>query len=111
MAASKETSERYRNLVRELNRHRHLYHVLDAPEIPDQAYDKLEQELLEIEQEHPELIAPDSPSHRVGGAILPQFKKVTHKVLQWSFNDAFTPEDIRAFDARVRKNLGVAHAV
>ncbi|HEV8677311.1 MAG TPA: NAD-dependent DNA ligase LigA [Candidatus Paceibacterota bacterium] len=111
MAASKETSERYRNLVRELNRHRHLYHVLDAPEIPDQAYDKLEQELLEIEQEHPELIAPDSPSHRVGGAILPQFKKVTHKVPQWSFNDAFTPEDIRAFDARVRKNLGVAHAV
>src|SRR3569623_2108657 len=106
--ASREEKERYQKLLREINRHRHLYYVLDAPEIEDSAYDELEQELFRIEAAHPELVAPDSPSRRVGGEVLPQFKKVTHQVAQWSFNDAFEPDDIRAFDARVRKNLNVS---
>jgi DNA ligase (NAD+) len=111
MAVPKETAERYHALVRELNRHRHIYHVLDTPEIADSAYDELEQELLRIEEKYPDIVAPDSPSRRVGGPALPQFKKIEHRVPQWSYNDAFSPEDIRAFDARVRKNLGVTRAL
>jgi DNA ligase (NAD+) len=111
MAVPKETIARYHALVRELNRHRHLYHVLDAPEIADSAYDELEQELLRIEEKYPDIVAPDSPSRRVGGPALPQFKKIEHRVPQWSYNDAFSPEDIRAFDARVRKNLGATRAL
>ncbi|HVZ75809.1 MAG TPA: NAD-dependent DNA ligase LigA [Candidatus Paceibacterota bacterium] len=107
MTVPKEILARYQKLVRELNRHRHLYHVLDTPEIPDQAYDELEQELLRIEREYPDIVAPDSPTLRVGGPVLPQFKKVAHAVAQWSFNDAFSEADIRAFDARVKKALGV----
>jgi DNA ligase (NAD+) len=103
--ASKEITERYQKLLLEINRHRRLYYVLDAPEISDSAYDELEQELLRIEEQYPELIAPDSPSHRVGGEVLPHFIKVPHEVAQWSFNDAFSEEDIRDFDARVKRML------
>lgn len=105
MAIPKETAVRYKKLLSELNRHRHLYHVLDTPEIPDQAYDELEQELIVIEEKYPEIIALDSPSRRVGGDILPQFSKVAHQIPQWSFNDAFQPEDIMAFDARIKKGI------
>jgi len=101
---SKDVRTRYEKLVKELNRHRYLYYARETPEIPDSAYDELEQELIRIEQEHPELVTPDSPSQRVGGTI-GAFKKVKHAVPQWSFNDAFTPEDMRAFDTRVRKEL------
>lgn len=105
MAVPKETRERYEKLKKTLNRHRHLYHVLDTPEISDAAYDELEQELLQIERRFPTLVAPDSPSQRVGGKPLPGFKKVRHEVAQWSFNDAFDEEEMREFDARVRRFL------
>ncbi len=108
MAASKAARERYEKLKNTLNYHRHAYYVLDAPEIADTAYDELEEELRRLEENHPELITPDSPTQRVGGAPQKEFKKVTHKVAQWSFNDAFTPEDMYAFDARVKRALGVA---
>lgn len=85
--------------------HRHLYHTLDKPEIPDSVYDSLLQELEDLERKYPELLTPDSPSLRVGGAPLKEFKKVNHVVPQWSFNDAFSEEDIRAFDVRVKKLL------
>ncbi len=97
--------ERYQKLLKEINRHRRLYYVLDSPEISDTAYDELEKELFALEAAHPELVAPDSPSVRVGGEPLPQFKKVTHTVAQWSFNDAFTEQDIFDFDARVKRML------
>ena len=105
MPAHKSVQQRYAKLLKEVNRHRYLYYVLDAPEIADTAYDELEKELFEIESRHPELIAADSPSHRVGGAPLPGFKKVRHSVAQWSFNDAFTPKELREFDVRVRRML------
>jgi DNA ligase (NAD+) len=105
MAAPKDARERYEKLLKELNRHRHLYYVLDAPEIPDSAYDELEQELLAIEEQYPELVSPHSPSRRVGAAPLSAFKKVRHTVAQWSFNDAFSPEELREFDARVKRFL------
>ncbi len=106
--APKEATLRYEQLLKVVNRHRYLYYALEAPEIPDSAYDELEQELVRLEAEFPELVSPDSPTRRVGGEAAAAFKKVRHAVAQWSFNDAFTPDDLRAFDARVRKNLGAA---
>lgn len=96
---------RYTKLLKEINRHRYLYHVQDAPEIEDSAFDELEQELFALEAKYPDITAPDSPSHRVGGAPAAQFKKVQHTVPQWSFNDAFSPEELREFDARVKRFL------
>lgn len=101
----KDVRDRYQKLLKSVNRHRYLYYALEAPEIPDSAYDELEQELLRIEEQYPSLTSADSPTQRVGGA-LGTFKKVRHTVAQWSFNDAFSEEDIRAFDARVKKALG-----
>jgi DNA ligase (NAD+) len=95
-----ETKKRVEKLREAINRYRHLYHVENKEEISPEALDSLKDELVKIETEYPELITPDSPTQRVAGAPLPEFKKVTHKVPQWSFNDAFTEEDIRAFDTR-----------
>src|SRR3989344_2954154 len=88
-----------------INHHRYLYHVLDREEISADALDSLKHELVELETQYPELIPPDSPTQRVAGAPLPYFKKVTHRVTQWSFNDCFTPEELREFDERVRRML------
>ena len=101
-----DLQERYDKLKAAVAHHRHLYYVLEAPEISDSAYDELEQELLTIEQAHPELRASDSPTQRVGGEAETKFKKVTHAVPQWSFNDAFSAQDMRDFDARVKRALG-----
>ena len=86
---------RYERLKQTINRYRTLYHVYDKEEISQQALDSLKHELTEIEEKYPSIIAPDSPSQRVAGKPLPQFKKVRHKVPQWSFNDAFSTEGIR----------------
>ncbi|HAO64894.1 TPA: DNA ligase (NAD(+)) LigA, partial [Candidatus Taylorbacteria bacterium] len=75
------------------------------PEITDEAYDSLMRELEALELEYPALITSDSPTQRVGGVPLKEFVKVVHRVPQWSFNDAFTEEDIQDFDARVKRFL------
>ena len=98
--------ERVAQLRKTINRHRYLYHVLDRAEISDAALDSLKRELAELEAAHPELITPDSPTQRVGGESLAKFEKVMHRVPQWSFNDAFTERDLRAFDERVEKGIG-----
>ena len=100
--ATKTTKERLDLLKKSIEKHRYNYHVLDTQDISDEALDSLKRELGNIEAEYPELITPDSPSQRVAGAPLPEFKKVEHKVPQWSFNDAFSEDDIRNFDARVK---------
>jgi DNA ligase (NAD+) len=105
MAVPKDTRERYEKLKDSINRYRRLFHVYDKEEISEEARDSLMQELTVIEKKYPELVTPDSPSQRVAGAPLPQFKKVRHEVAQWSFNDAFSPEDLREFDARVKRAL------
>jgi DNA ligase (NAD+) len=102
----KEVRERYTKLKGTINKYRTAYHVYDREEISQQALDALKHELSELEHDFPELITPDSPTQRVAGAPLSQFKKVRHEVAQWSFNDAFDPDDIRDFDARVRRMLG-----
>ena len=100
------TKRRMRELEKLVNHHRRLYHVLDAPEISDEAYDSLEEELRQLEERYPDLASPNSPTRRVSGGVLPGFSKVTHEVAPWSFDDAFTEEDIRAFDKRVKKLAG-----
>jgi DNA ligase (NAD+) len=109
--ADKEVRKRYHKLKEVIHHYRRMYHVYDREEIPEAARDSLMRELAEMEREHPELVESDSPTQRVAGEPLPQFKKVAHTVPQWSFNDAFDEEDIRAFDARVKKILKVAQAV
>jgi DNA ligase (NAD+) len=101
-----EIKERLTKLRETINRHRYLYHVKNTSEISDEALDSLKRELVEIEKKYPELITPDSPSQRVAGAPLKEFIKIKHIIPQWSFNDAFTEEDIRDFDGRVKRFLG-----
>src|SRR5215510_1348077 len=97
-------------LSEQLHRHSHLYYVLDAPEIPDAEYDKLFQRLQALEAEYPELRTPDSPTQRVGGKPLEGFTKVRHKVPMLSIRTEtdITPAGASAFDARVRRELGLA---
>ncbi len=104
-AVPKAVTERLKKLKNVIEYHRHLYHVLDKREISDEALDSLKDELVKIEQKYPELLTSDSPSQRVAGKALDKFEKVKHKVRQWSFNDAFTEEDIRDFDERVKRGL------
>ena len=104
MAQSKNDIEKRAAKLRALiEHHRQLYHTHDAPEIVDTAYDSLVRELEDIEAAYPELKTADSPTQRVGGEALPEFTKVPHKVPQWSFNDAFSEDDMRDFDTRVKK--------
>jgi len=86
-----------------LSRYAHKYYTLDAPEVSDDAYDALYRELRELEKHYPELAHADSVTGRIIGEALPSLQKVRHIVPQWSFNDAFSEEEIRAFDERVRK--------
>ena len=92
-------------LREELNRHSHAYYVLDDPSIPDAEYDALFRELQLLEDAHPELVTPDSPTQRVGGAPLPEFSQVRHDVPMLSINNGFSEDDIRAFDRRVGEGL------
>jgi DNA ligase (NAD+) len=100
-----EAKERIEKLKKEIDHHRYLYHVLDRQEISEAALDSLKHELYLLEQQYPEFITPDSPTQRIGGKPLPKFKKVVHPVRQWSFNDAFEPEEILDFDGRIRRIL------
>ncbi len=92
-----------------LNRYAHEYYVLDQPSVPDAEYDRLYRELEALEAEHPHLKTPDSPTHRVGGAILPEFAPVRHVVPMLSIRTETdtTPNGARAFDASVRRELGL----
>jgi DNA ligase (NAD+) len=111
-AADPRTQERIDALRELLHHHAHQYYVLDQPEIPDAQYDELFGELQALEERHPELITPDSPTRRVGGKALEGFAKVRHKVPMLSIR---TETDIeasgaRSFDARVRRELGLAES-
>lgn len=101
----KEAKERLIKLRKTIEHYRYLYHVLDRSEISDEALDSLKHELVKIESQFPNLITADSPSQRISGKPLDVFKKINHKVAQWSFNDVFDEEEIREFDARVKRML------
>lgn len=99
----KQVAERVQKLREAIEKYRYAYHVEDKELIPESARDALMHELAELERQYPALQDPTSPTERVAGKPLPEFKKVRHQVAQWSFNDAFTEAEIRAFDTRVRK--------
>lgn len=105
MAATDEAARRARWLRTALEEHNHRYYVLDAPTISDAEYDALFRELQALEQAHPELATPDSPTQRVGGSPAPQFKVVTHRLPMLSLANAFDEEEVRMFDRRVREAL------
>ena len=110
MTTRDEAAREAAALSEQLHRHAHLYYVLDAPELPDAEYDKLFQRLQAIEAEFPDLRTPDSPTQRVGGKVLEGFVKVRHKVPMLSIRTEtdITPGGASAFDARVRRELGLA---
>lgn len=103
----KQTKDRIEKLRKAIEKYRYEYHVLDKSAISPEALDSLKKELVDLEAQYPELITPDSPTQRVAGKPLKGFKKVEHKVAQWSFNDAFSEEDINDFDTRVKRFLKV----
>ncbi|MFA5388413.1 MAG: NAD-dependent DNA ligase LigA [Candidatus Omnitrophota bacterium] len=90
-----------------IDRHNKKYYVDNKPEISDREYDRLIDELKELEQEYPEFITPDSPTQRVGGEAIKEFNSVKHKVPMLSIDNTYSPEEIAKFDERVKKNLGV----
>ena len=95
----------YEQLKDELNQHNHRYYVLDDPSVPDSEYDRGMRRLQDIEQQHPELLSDDSPSQRVGGAALPSFSQVSHDVPMLSLDNAFSEEELEAFDRRISDRL------
>jgi DNA ligase (NAD+) len=100
---ARQVKERIEKLKKAINHHRYLYHVLDKPEISDAAFDALKNELEELEFKFPELITPDSPTQRVGGKALAKFKKVIHGIPMLSLSDAFSEEELKEWEERIRK--------
>ena len=98
-------NERMKELVELLNRYATEYYTSDNPSVSDSEYDRLYRELVELEKAHPDQVLPDSPTHRVGGKILDGFEKYSHQYPLYSLQDAFSREELDAFDARVRKEL------
>ncbi len=96
-------------LRRELDEHNYRYYVLDDPQIPDADYDRLFRELQQLEEQHPELITPDSPTQRVGGEPSEAFETVEHVVPMLSLGNCFSDEELADFDRRVKKGLDEEH--
>lgn len=94
-----------KELVELLNRYAYEYYTKDAPSVSDSEYDQLYRELVELETTHPDEILPESPTHRVGGVVLKGFTKYQHQYPLYSLQDAFSREELEAFDQRVRKEF------
>jgi len=105
--SSAKLKARVKALTEALNDHNHRYYVLDDPSVSDAEYDELFHELRKIEEEHPDLLADDSPTQRVGSAPLDAFDSVTHAVPMLSLGNAFSAEELGDFDRRVRDKLDV----
>lgn len=106
MTVPRKVETRVAQLRALLAHHAHKYYTLDAPEIADEVYDSLARELRELEAKYPSLQSGESVTARVIGEALPELRTVKHQIPQWSFNDGFSEEEIRAFDARVQKLAG-----
>ncbi len=101
----KEAQDRIKKLKKLIDHYRYAYHVLDKPEISDAASDSLKKELFDLEQQFPEFVTKDSPTQRVGGEPLKEFKKYKHQQRMLSFNDAFSNEDMKDWLERISKLL------
>ncbi len=108
MAASQHVVDKVESLREQIRHHNYLYHVLDAPEIPDIEYDRLVRELQKLEDDHPELITPDSPTQRVGAKPIEAFGTVEHRLPMLSLDNAFSEEEVRDFHRRVVDRLELA---
>jgi len=106
MENNANVKEIIKKLREEINYHNYLYYVKDAPVISDYEYDLLMQKLKKLEEEHPELITPDSPTQRVGGEVLPFFETVVHTVKMESLNDVFSKEEVFDFARKTENALG-----
>jgi len=114
-----QAQQKIQTLTAQLNQYAHEYYTLDAPTVPDSEYDRLYRELEALEAQYPDFRLPESPTNRVGGAVLDGFETVIHAVPMLSLANAFSPRDdesgafdhaeMRAFDERVCKDLGAAH--
>ncbi|TLZ21719.1 MAG: NAD-dependent DNA ligase LigA [Gammaproteobacteria bacterium] len=104
---TEEATARAAELRAQIAQHDYRYYVLDDPLIPDAEYDRLMLELRALESAHPELITPDSPTQRVSGTPGGSFGEIVHKVAMLSLDNAFSEEDVQAFDRRVHERLGV----
>src|SRR3954470_13895315 len=98
--------KRIDELRREIDKHNHLYYIEARPTISDREYDKLMQELIDLEAAHPELRTADRPTQRVGGDLGPGLKPMRHAVAMMSIDNTYNEAEVRAFDDRVRKTLG-----
>src|SRR6476620_9295200 len=101
---------RHTTLAAQIDRANELYYGQDAPEISDAEYDQLFRELVALETAYPELTTSESPTQRVGGAPTGTFDEVRHGRPMLSLSNAFSHDELRAFDARVRRGLGLAAA-
>jgi DNA ligase (NAD+) len=104
--SNQSPSQRAEELREQIRHHEHLYYVMDAPEISDQAFDKLMNELKRIEAEHPDLVTADSPTQRVGGKPAEGFRKVAHSRPMLSLDNAYSEEELRDWDRRVHELAG-----
>ena len=103
--------DRVEDLRRQINYHDYRYYVLDDPVITDYEYDQLMRELKELEEKYPELVTDDSPTQRVGGRPRTGFSTVEHPVRMFSLENSYSVEELRSFDGRVRRALGVSGPV
>src|SRR5262245_3053351 len=106
-ASTEKAARRVAELREQINHHNHLYYTHAKPEISDQEFDKLLRELIDLEAAQPALVTPDSPTQRVGGAPIEGFETVKHAARMMSIDNTYNEEELRAFDERVRKGLGL----
>src|SRR6187200_3307271 len=106
-SAAKSAAAKVRELRQQIAHHNYRYHVLDDPEVSDAEYDRLMRELKALEEQHPDLVTPDSPTQRVGATPVSELQEVVHAVPMLSLDNAFTDEDLVAFDRRVRERLEI----
>ena len=102
-----DLKNRVEEITKTLERYNYEYYVLDNPSVSDAEYDRLMQELIMIETEHPELRSPLAPTQRVGGAVVSEFEKIKHKRLMLSLANAFNDDDLYDFDRKVREIIKV----
>src|SRR3954469_6564391 len=100
-----DIEKRIKALRQQIHHHNHLYYIESRPEVSDREFDKLLQELIDLEKQRPDLITPESPTQRVGGDVQTELKPVKHAVPMMSIDNTYSEEEVRAFDERVRKVL------
>src|SRR3954465_8812368 len=101
-----DIEKRIKALRKELHHHNHLYYIESRPEISDREFDKLLQELIDLEKQRPDLVTPDSPTQRVGGDVQTELKPVRHAVPMMSIDNTYNEDEVRACEERGKKNLG-----